>query len=98
MCHSLQDSQDQAPLPIRQWGNTFTELFSPADLEKNAFLEGCPDKIEFDAVSKTPPRDGDQPYWLIWSVPGTGANCARDGILLPVAKWQQTILVLFHNP
>ena len=35
-----QDSQYQAPLPILQWGNTFTEHFSPADLEKNAFLEG----------------------------------------------------------
>ena len=23
---------------MRQWGNTFPELFSPADLEKNAFL------------------------------------------------------------
>ena len=38
--HSRQDSQDQAPLPIGQWGNTFTELFSPADLEKNAYWKG----------------------------------------------------------
>ncbi len=34
-----QDSQYLAPLPIGQRGNTFPELLSPADLEKNAFLK-----------------------------------------------------------
>ncbi len=47
--HSRQDSQYLAPLPMRQWGNTFPELFSPADLEKNAFLEGYAGKLEFSA-------------------------------------------------
>ena len=49
--HSRQDSQYLAPLPIRQWGNTFPELFSPADLEKNAFLGGAAGKMEFTHLS-----------------------------------------------
>ena len=38
---------------MRQWGNTFPELFSPADLEKNAFLEGYAGKMESIEVFQT---------------------------------------------